>query len=181
MLPHWNVSKLEAIRVSSPSASGILASKTKIAHYLCYKEPLNIPTLDSIGFIFLFFLEPDTPFIDSDSDPEDGTDAAIEGIPRSNSGPAASETSGEEESPSGEDASEEAVLRERPRVEQSDPEDASPLHRLGLAEGCWEAEGDSAFRSGDDDEDSNRKVESLLVDLNTNQSNNSLFSHLLIN
>ncbi|KAM3856018.1 rho GTPase-activating protein 45 isoform 3-T3 [Vipera latastei] len=128
------------------------------------------------------FREPDTPFIDSDSDPEDGTDAAIEGIPRSNSGPAASETSGEEESPSGEDASEEAVLRERPRVEQSDPEDASPLHRLGLAEGCWEAEGDSAFRSGDDEEeDSNRKVESLLVDLNTNQSNNSLFSHLLIN
>ncbi|XP_029138812.1 rho GTPase-activating protein 45 [Protobothrops mucrosquamatus] len=127
------------------------------------------------------FREPDTPFIDSDSEPEDGTDAAIEGIPQANSGPRGSETSGEEESPSGEDASEEAVLRERPSVEQSDPEDASPLHRLGLAEGCWEAEGDAVFRSGDDDENSNGKVESLLVDLNTNQSNNSLFSHLLIN
>ncbi|XP_039190677.1 rho GTPase-activating protein 45 isoform X3 [Crotalus tigris] len=127
------------------------------------------------------FREPDTPFIDSDSDPEDGTDAAIEGIPQANSGAGGSETSGEEESPSCEDANEAAVLRERPSVEQSDPEDASPLHRLGLAEGCWEAEGDAVFRSGDDDENSNRKVESLLVDLNTNQSNNSLFSHLLIN
>ncbi|KAL7992906.1 hypothetical protein Chor_017162 [Crotalus horridus] len=127
------------------------------------------------------FREPDTPFIDSDSDPEDGTDAAIEGIPQANSGAGGSETSGEEESPSCEDASEEAVLRERPSVEQSDPEDASPLHRLGLAEGCWEAEGDAVFKNGDDDENSNRKVESLLVDLNTNQSNNSLFSRLLIN
>uniref|UniRef100_A0A8C5RY20 Rho GTPase activating protein 45 n=1 Tax=Laticauda laticaudata TaxID=8630 RepID=A0A8C5RY20_LATLA len=90
-----------------------------------------------------------------------------------------SETSGEE-SPSGEDASEEGVLRERPSMEQSDLEDASPLHPLGPAEGCWEAEGDAVFRSGGD-ENSDRKVESLLVDLNTNQSNNSLFSHLLIN
>lgn len=130
---------------------------------------------------FLFFLEPDTPFIDSDSDPEDGTDAAIEGIPRANSGPGGSETSGEEESPSGEDASEEGVLRERPSMEQSDPEDTSPLHHLDPAEGCWEAEGDAVFRSGGDEENSDRKVESLLVDLNTNQSNNSLFSHLLIN
>ncbi|XP_058019314.1 rho GTPase-activating protein 45 isoform X4 [Ahaetulla prasina] len=127
------------------------------------------------------FREPDTPFIDSDSDPEDGTDAAVEGIPRANSGPGGSETSGEEESPSGEDASEEAVLRERPSMEQSDPEDTSPLHHLGPAESCWEAEGDAVFRSGGDEENSDRKVESLLVDLNTNQSNNSLFSHLLIN
>uniref|UniRef100_A0A8C5RVS8 Rho GTPase activating protein 45 n=1 Tax=Laticauda laticaudata TaxID=8630 RepID=A0A8C5RVS8_LATLA len=113
------------------------------------------------------------------SDPEDGTDAAIEGLPRASSGPGGSETSGEE-SPSGEDASEEGVLRERPSMEQSDLEDASPLHPLGPAEGCWEAEGDAVFRSGGD-ENSDRKVESLLVDLNTNQSNNSLFSHLLIN
>ncbi|XP_026526781.1 rho GTPase-activating protein 45 isoform X2 [Notechis scutatus] len=126
------------------------------------------------------FREPDTPFIDSDSDPEDGTDAAIEGLPRANSGAGGSETSGEE-SPSGEDASEEGVLRERPSVEQSDPEDASPLQPLGPAEGCWEAEGDAVFRSGGDEENSDRKVESLLVDLNSNQSNNSLFSHLLIN
>ncbi|XP_032064930.1 rho GTPase-activating protein 45 isoform X3 [Thamnophis elegans] len=131
------------------------------------------------------FREPDTPFIDSDSDPdpdaEDGTEAAIEGIPQANSGPGGSETSGEEESPFGEDASEEGVLREIPSVEQSDPEDTSPLHPLGPAEGCWEAEGDAVFRSGGDEENSDGKVESLLVDLNTNQSNNSLFSHLLIN
>ncbi|KAM6465819.1 rho GTPase-activating protein 45 isoform 2-T2 [Liasis olivaceus] len=127
------------------------------------------------------YREPDTPFIDSDSDPEDVTDAAIEGVPRASSGPGGSETSGEEESPSGEEATEEAVLRQRHSVEQSDPEDASPQHHLSPVEGCWEAEGDAVFRSGGDEENSNRQVESPLADLNTNQSNNSLFSRLLFN
>ncbi|XP_063146790.1 rho GTPase-activating protein 45 isoform X3 [Candoia aspera] len=121
------------------------------------------------------YKEPDTPFIDSDSDPEDGTDAAIEGVPQASSGPGGSETSGEEESPPGE----EAVLRQRHSVEQSDPEDASPRPHLSPAESCWEAEGDAVFRSGGDEENSDRKVESPLVDLNTNQSNNSVFSRLL--
>uniref|UniRef100_A0A670XUY6 Rho GTPase activating protein 45 n=1 Tax=Pseudonaja textilis TaxID=8673 RepID=A0A670XUY6_PSETE len=163
------------MRPRPTQATVSLSSLVDYPHQACIVEAL-------INFYTTIFEsnEPDTPFIDSDSDPEDGTDAAIEGLPRANSGPGGSETSGEE-SPSGEDASEEGVLRERPSVEQSDPEDASPLHPLGPAEGCWEAEGDAVFRSGGDDENSDRKVESRLVDLNTNQSNNSLFSHLLIN
>ncbi|XP_053228273.1 rho GTPase-activating protein 45 [Podarcis raffonei] len=113
------------------------------------------------------YREDSTRFIDSDSDPEDSAEAGIEGPPRRGS-----ETSGDEETPSADEASEEGTLNRTYSVGQSDSEDVSPLQRCPTQE---EVEEDAVFGREGDGESAEGQAGRPPEACNTNQSNNVAF------
>ncbi|XP_061456538.1 rho GTPase-activating protein 45 isoform X2 [Rhineura floridana] len=97
------------------------------------------------------YRESSTHFIDSDSDPDDETEAGAERALRVASAPRGSETSGDEETP--DEASEEGTLSRTCSVGQSDSEDVLVPQRSPIqGEGCWDPEEDAVFRRGGDRE-----------------------------
>ncbi|CAI5799092.1 GTPase-activating 45 isoform X2 [Podarcis lilfordi] len=117
------------------------------------------------------YREDSTRFIDSDSDPEDSAEAGIEGPPRRGS-----ETSGDEETPSADEASEEGTLSRTYSVGQSDSEDVSPLQRCpAREEGRCNVDEDAVFGREGDGESAEGQAGRPLEGCNTNQSNNVAF------
>ncbi|XP_044309348.1 rho GTPase-activating protein 45 isoform X2 [Varanus komodoensis] len=119
-------------------------------------------------------------FIDSDSDQE-GTEVCGEGTPQASLELRISETSGEEETASADEASEEGMLSRTCSAGQSDSEDVSPLLRgPAQAEGGGDAEEDGVFRREGDEDNRAEPVDRSLADRNANQSNNTRPAHLPI-
>nr|XP_034975221.1 rho GTPase-activating protein 45 isoform X5 [Zootoca vivipara] len=117
------------------------------------------------------YREDSTRFIDSDSDPEDCAEAGIKGAPRRGS-----ETSGDEETPSADEASEEGTLSHTFSAGQSDSEDVSPLQRcLNQEEGRCDVDEDVVFGREGDGESAEGQVGRPPEACNTNQSNNVAF------
>ncbi|XP_034975221.2 rho GTPase-activating protein 45 isoform X4 [Zootoca vivipara] len=117
------------------------------------------------------YREDSTRFIDSDSDPEDCAEAGIKGAPRRGS-----ETSGDEGTPSADEASEEGTLSRTYSAGQSDSEDVSPLQRcLNQEEGRCDVDEDVVFGREGDGESAEGQVGRPPEACNTNQSNNVAF------
>ncbi|XP_020636755.3 rho GTPase-activating protein 45 isoform X1 [Pogona vitticeps] len=117
-----------------------------------------------------------THFVDSDSDLEDSAETGTAGAPRAALA-RGSESSGDEESPSGDEGSEEGTPGHPRSTGQSDPEDASPPRcRLSPVEGGGAGGEDSVFGPEGEAEGGGGPGARRLGSCNTNQSNNTFLS-----